>query len=43
MTAARERLELIAARLERRPIVIVPHKCANVDEWFARYGEAKAG
>jgi hypothetical protein len=33
-----ERLQLLAARLERRPIVIMPHKCATVDEWIARYG-----
>jgi hypothetical protein len=33
----RERLQLLAARLERRPIVILPHKCATVDEWLRRY------
>ena len=38
-----ERLQLIAAHLERRPIVILPHKCASVEEWIARYGKAKAG
>jgi len=32
-----EQLQLMAARLERRPIVIMPHKCATVDEWAARY------
>lgn len=32
-----ERLQLLAARLERRPIVIMPHKCASSDEWVARY------
>ena len=31
-----EQLQLIAARLERRPIVIMPHKCKTVDEWMAR-------
>ena len=31
-----ERFELLAARLERRPIVIMPHKC-TMDEWMARY------
>ena len=30
-----EQLQLLAARLERRPIVIMPHKCARVDEWLA--------
>ena len=33
-----ERLQLIAARLERRPIVILPHKCKTMEEWLARYG-----
>ena len=33
-----ERLQLLAARLQRRPFVIMPHKCATVDEWMARYG-----
>jgi len=32
-----ERLQLMAARLERRPIVIMPHKCKTVEEWAARY------
>ena len=36
-----ERLELIAARLERRPVVTMPHKCASMDEWVARYSELK--
>jgi|GEM_PF-6148259 len=36
-----ERLQLLAARLERRPIVIMPHKCATMDEWMARYGGMK--
>jgi hypothetical protein len=36
-----ERLQLIAAHLEHRPIVIMPHKCASVEEWMARYGEPK--
>ena len=38
-----ERLQLIAAHLERRPIVILPHKCKTVEEWLTRYGKAKAG
>jgi len=29
-----ERLQLLAARLERRPIVILPHKCKTVEEWL---------
>ena len=33
-----ERLQLLAARLERRPIVIMPHKCKTVEEWLERYG-----
>jgi hypothetical protein len=33
-----ERLQLMAARLERRPIVIMPHKCKTVAEWLERYG-----
>lgn len=33
-----ERLHLLAARLERRPIVIMPHKCKTFDEWLERYG-----
>jgi hypothetical protein len=34
-----ERLELMAAHLERRPIVIMPHKCATVEEWLERYAK----
>ena len=34
-----ERLQLLAARLERRPIVIMPHKCKTVEEWVARYAQ----
>jgi hypothetical protein len=33
-----ERLQLMAARLQRRPIVIMAHKCATMDEWLERYG-----
>jgi hypothetical protein len=32
-----ERLQLMAARLQRRPIVIMAHKCGTVDEWLQRY------
>jgi hypothetical protein len=31
----------MAARLQRRPIVIMPHKCAILDEWLERYGPPK--
>jgi hypothetical protein len=34
-------LQLAAARLQRRPIVIMAHKCASADEWMARYGWLK--
>jgi hypothetical protein len=33
-----ERLQPIAAHLERRPIVILPHKCNGVEEWLQRHG-----
>ena len=33
----KERLQLLAARLQRRPIAIMPHKCKTVEEWVARY------
>ena len=33
-----ERMQLMAAQLERRPIVILPPKCANMEEWMRRYG-----
>jgi len=33
-----ERLQPMGAQLERRPIVIMPHKCKTVEEWMARYG-----
>jgi hypothetical protein len=36
---ARERMQLLAAHLERRPIVIMPHKCKTMEEWAARYGD----
>jgi hypothetical protein len=32
-----ERVQLAAAALLRIPIVIMPHRCATSDEWFARY------
>jgi hypothetical protein len=36
-----ERLQLMAARLQRRPIVIMAHKCATMDEWLGRYSYLK--
>jgi hypothetical protein len=32
-----ERLQLIAARLTRTPVAIMPHTCTTVDEWLQRY------
>ena len=34
---AQDRLQLLAARLQGRPIAIMPHKCITMDEWTARY------
>ena len=36
-----EQLQLLASRLERRTIVIMPHKCESAEEWMARYGGLK--
>jgi hypothetical protein len=33
-----ERLQLMAAHLERRPIAIMPRKCSSVEEWLGRHG-----
>jgi hypothetical protein len=33
-----ERLQLLAAHLQRRPIVVMPHKCHSMEEWIAHYG-----
>jgi hypothetical protein len=33
-----ERLQLIAARLQRTPIVIMPHRCKSAEEWLEKYG-----
>jgi len=38
-----EQLQLMAAQLERRPIVIMPHKCKTVDEWLEQYASQAAG
>jgi hypothetical protein len=35
-----ERLQLLAARLQRRPFAIMPHKY-TMEEWIARYGRAE--
>jgi hypothetical protein len=35
-----ERLQLIAARLQRTPVVRMPHKYI-MEEWVARYGRLK--
>jgi hypothetical protein len=37
----KERLQVLAAHLERRAIVIMPHKCKTVEEWMARYGNLR--
>ncbi len=34
---AREKLQLAAARLQRRPFAIVPHACRTTDEWLQQY------
>jgi hypothetical protein len=33
-----ECLQLIAVRLQRTPIAIMPHRCKTADEWLERYG-----
>ena len=38
-----EQLQLMAARLERRQIAIMPHKCTSVDEWLEQYASQEAG
>jgi hypothetical protein len=35
-----ERLKLLAARLQRTPVAIMPHKC-TMEEWIARYGRVE--
>ena len=32
----KERLQLLAARLQRRPIAIMPHNCKTMSEWLER-------
>jgi hypothetical protein len=39
---AHEQLQLMAARLQTTPIVIMPQPCRTVDEWIQRYTESKA-
>ena len=33
-----ERLQLLAVRLQRSPVAIMPHPCTSVDVWLRRYG-----
>jgi hypothetical protein len=33
-----EKLQLVASRILRRPIAIMPAKCLSVGEWIARFG-----
>jgi hypothetical protein len=35
--SVQEQLQLMAARLQGRPIVIMRHGCANMDEWLKQY------
>jgi len=35
---ASETLQLMAARLNRSPIAIMPQRCPTLAEWLARYG-----
>ena len=35
----KERLQVLAAHLERRAIVIMPHKCQSIGQWVARYSD----
>jgi len=37
-----EQLQLMAARLQRTPIMIAPQNCKTVEEWVTRYGERGA-
>jgi hypothetical protein len=36
---ALDRLQLAAARLERTPVAIMPHRCKTPEEWLARYAQ----
>jgi hypothetical protein len=36
-----ERLQLAAARLQRTPVAIMPHKCETMENWVERYGVVK--
>jgi hypothetical protein len=36
----RERLQLAAARIMRRPIAIMREKCLSVGKWIARYAKS---
>jgi hypothetical protein len=35
---ASKRVQLIAAHLERRPMVIMPYKGSSIEQGLARYG-----
>jgi hypothetical protein len=35
-----ERLQLLAAQIQRTPVAIMPHKY-TMEEWIARYGRVK--
>ena len=34
-----EKLQLLAARMQRTSIAIMPHPCRTADEWMRRYGK----
>lgn len=36
-----ERMQLLAARLLKVPIVVMPDKCRTVEEWFEQYGHLR--
>jgi hypothetical protein len=40
---ASERLQLLAAHLQRRPIVVIPVSCRTVLEWLERYAPSRRG
>lgn len=40
-TTPLERLQLVAARLQGTPVVVMPHKCDSIAEWTARYASVR--
>lgn len=36
--APKEKMQLLAARLLKVPIVVMPHKCTTVEEWLEQSG-----